>query len=88
MDPAPIAREAENLGFESIWSVEHSCVPSGYTTRYPRSADGKVPPMYAQLAETWVMLAIAAAATKQIKLGTGIVLLGSAQRDRDGACKS
>ncbi|HKM99494.1 MAG TPA: LLM class flavin-dependent oxidoreductase [Candidatus Binataceae bacterium] len=31
--------------------------------------------MYAQLAETWVMLAIAAAATKQIKLGTGILLL-------------
>src|SRR5208337_4105691 len=37
--------------------------------------DGKVPAMYAQLAETWVMLAIAAAATKQIKLGTGILLL-------------
>ena len=74
-DPGAIAHEAENLGFESIWSVEHSCVPSGYTTHYPRSADGKVPAMYAQLAETWVVLALAAAATKQIKLGTGILLL-------------
>ncbi|HKM99493.1 MAG TPA: hypothetical protein VJX23_03175 [Candidatus Binataceae bacterium] len=35
-DPGAIAREAEDLGFESIWSVEHSCVPSGYTTHYPR----------------------------------------------------
>jgi probable F420-dependent oxidoreductase len=74
-DPGAIAREAENLGFESIWSVEHACVPSGYTTHYPRSADGKVPAMYAQLAETWVVLAIAASATKRIKLGTGILLL-------------
>jgi probable F420-dependent oxidoreductase len=74
-DPGAIAREAESLGFESIWSVEHSCVPQGYTTHYPRSADGKVPAMYAQLAETWVVLATAAAATKQIKLGTGILLL-------------
>lgn len=31
--------------------------------------------MYAQLAETWAVLAIAATATKQIKLGTGILLL-------------
>src|SRR5208283_4373759 len=90
-DPGAIAHEAENLGFESIWSVEHSCVPSGYTTHYPRSADGKVPAMYAQLAETWVMLAIAAAATKQIKLGTGILLLAqhnvidTARRSQAGA---
>src|SRR5208283_3640537 len=50
-DPGAIAHEAENLGFEWIWSVEHSCVPSRYTTRYPRSADGKVPAMYAEVAE-------------------------------------
>src|SRR5229473_2438552 len=42
-NPGAIAREVENLGFESFFVAEHMVVPSSYTTHYPRSRDGKVP---------------------------------------------
>jgi len=74
-DPGVIAREAENLGFESFWVAEHLVVPTTYTTYYPRSKDGKVPEFYAHLIDPFVALAIAAHSTSRIKIGTGICLL-------------
>jgi len=74
-DPGAIAREAENLGFESFWVAEHLVVPTSYTTHYPRSRDGKVPEFYAHLIDPFVALAIAAHATSRIRIGTGICLL-------------
>jgi probable F420-dependent oxidoreductase len=74
-NPGDIAREAENLGFESFWVAEHIAVPTHYTTHYPRSADGKVPPFYADLVDPFVALTAAAQTTKKIKLGTAISLL-------------
>jgi probable F420-dependent oxidoreductase len=77
--PGAIAREAENLGFESFLVAQHMVVPSTYTTHYPRSRDGKVPEFYARLIDPFVALAIAAEATSRIKIGTAICLLP--QRD-------
>lgn len=74
-NPGDIAREAENLGFESLWVAEHIAVPTHYTTHYPRSADGKVPPFYADLVDPFVALMAAAQTTKTIRLGTAICLL-------------
>lgn len=74
-DPGAIAREAENLGFESFFVAEHLCLPTSYSTYYPRSKDGKVPEFYARLIDPFVALAIAAHTTSKIKLGTGICLL-------------
>lgn len=74
-NPGEIAREAENLGFESFWVAEHLVIPVSYTTYYPRSADGKVPEFYAHLADPFVALAAAAQTTTRIRLGTGICLL-------------
>ncbi|MBI3758442.1 MAG: LLM class F420-dependent oxidoreductase [Deltaproteobacteria bacterium] len=70
-----IAREAENLGFESFWVAEHLVMPVTYATWYPRGKDGKVPEFYASLIDPFIALATAAAATTTIKLGTGICLL-------------
>ena len=78
-NPGAIAREVENLGFESFFVAEHMVVPSTYTTHYPRSRDGKVPEFYARLIDPFVALAIAADATSRIKIGTAICLLP--QRD-------
>ena len=78
-NPGAIARECENLGFESFFVAEHMAVPSTYTTHYPRSRDGKVPEFYARLIDPFVALSIAAAATSRIKIGTAICLLP--QRD-------
>lgn len=74
-NPGDIAREAENLGFESFWVAEHLVVPTAYATYYPRSADGKVPDFYAHLIDPFVALSVAAHATSRIKLATGICLL-------------
>lgn len=74
-DPGAIAREAENLGFESLWVADHVVIPVNYTTIYPRSADGTVPEFFAHLADPFVVLAAAAAATQTIKLGTAVCLL-------------
>ncbi len=74
-NPGAIAREAENLGFESFWVAEHLVMPVTYSTWYPRGKDGKVPEFYAALIDPFVALATAAAATRTIKIGTGICLL-------------
>lgn len=74
-NPGAIAREAENLGFESFWVAEHMVMPSHYTVHYPRSADGKVPEFYAHLIDPFIALAIAAQSTSHIRIGTAICLL-------------
>jgi len=74
-DPGAIAREAENVGFESFFVAEHLVMPSHYTTYYPRGRDGKVPEFYASLIDPFVALAIAAHSTTRIKIGTAICLL-------------
>ena len=74
-NPGAIAREAENLGFESFWVAEHMVMPTSYSVHYPRSADGKVPEFYAHLIDPFVAMAIASHATTRIRLGTGICLL-------------
>jgi len=74
-NPGEIAREAENLGFESFWVAEHIAIPTHYTTYYPRSADGKVPEFYAHLVDPFIALTAAAQTTKTIRLGTAICLL-------------
>jgi probable F420-dependent oxidoreductase len=74
-NPGSVAREAENLGFESFFVAEHLVVPTTYTTHYPRSRDGKVPDFYGHLIDPFVALSIAAAATTRIKIGTAICLL-------------
>ena len=40
MNPAELARAAEDRGFESIWFPEHAHVPTSRETPYPLAADG------------------------------------------------
>jgi probable F420-dependent oxidoreductase len=71
-----LARFAEDLGFESLWTVEHVVVPAGYQSTYPYSPTGRMPggedsPIPDPL--TW--LAFVAGATTRIRLATGILIL-------------
>lgn len=73
---AHLARTAESVGFESLWTVEHVVVPKGYGSKYPYSRDGKMPgPESSPIPDPFVWLAYAAAVTTRIRLATGIVIL-------------
>ena len=66
----------DEVGFESIWTVEHVVVPVGYESRYPYSPDGRMPgPENSPIPDPILPLAYAAAITKQLRLATGIVIL-------------
>ena len=71
-----LARTAEEVGIESIWTVEHVVVPVGYKSRYPYSESGRMPgPENSPIPDPLLSLAYAAAVTKKIRLGTGILIL-------------
>jgi len=70
-----LARAAEARGIESLWVPEHPIVPVQYETRYPLSADGKLPRPYTELPDAFATLAAAAAVTERLRVGTGICLV-------------
>ena len=74
-----IAREAERLGFESLWFPEHMLIPVHYQSRYKRTADGSVPESFAHLPDPFIAAAMAAQATERLRVATGICILP--QRD-------
>ncbi len=71
-----LARTAEEVGMESLWTVEHVVVPLGYESTYPYSRDGKMPGSEeAPIPDPLIWLTYAAAVTTKIKLATGIIIL-------------
>lgn len=78
MSPAETAAAAEERGFESFWVPEHSHFPVSPITPGP----GQTPwpsREYYHVMDPFVSLAMAAQATRRIRLGTGICLV--VQRD-------
>jgi probable F420-dependent oxidoreductase len=74
-----MAQLAEGLGFESVWTFEHTIVPVDYQSKYPYSADGKmaVTPE-TNFVDPLIALSAIAAQTKTIRLGTGVNILSQA----------
>ena len=71
-----IATAAEDVGIESIWTVEHVIVPEGYQSPYPYSADGKMQgPDDMPIPDSFTWLSYVAAVTSTIKLATGVAIL-------------
>ncbi len=72
-----LATTAEECGFESLWTVEHVVVPSGYTSTYPYDASGKMPGGQEDfdIPDPLIWLSYVAAVTKKIRLATGILIL-------------
>jgi probable F420-dependent oxidoreductase len=79
-----LARELEARGFESLFVCEHTHIPASRRTPFP--AGGELPPRYSHTHDPFVALSFAAAATRNLKLGTGICLLP--QRDPIVTAKS
>jgi probable F420-dependent oxidoreductase len=71
-----LAQMAEKAGFESIWTVDHVVVPSGYRSRYPYDPSGRLPSGEdAPFPDPLIWLAYVARATSTIRLATGILIL-------------
>jgi probable F420-dependent oxidoreductase len=73
IQPAEFAKESEARGFNSVWFSEHTHIP----TKFLNSSDGsrKLPDYYWQTYDPFIATTLAAAATKQIKIGTGVSLV-------------
>lgn len=72
-----IAQAAEAGGFDSIWTVEHVVVPSGYESAYPYDPSGKMAGGAEDfdLPDPLIWLAYVAARTERINLATGILIV-------------
>ena len=74
IDPAFMAKKAEDLGFESIWYAEHAAVPVHSDSPFPATG-GEIPWTYSHFTDPYIALARASGVTTKIKLGTGITLV-------------
>jgi probable F420-dependent oxidoreductase len=68
-----LARAAEERGFESLLVPEHTHIPTSRRSPWPGGPN--LPKEYWHTYDPFVSLAFAAAATKKLKVGTGICLL-------------
>jgi len=78
MSPVPLAREAEERGFHSLYVPEHTHIPTSRRTPAP-TGDAELGDEYRRCLDPYVALAAASAGTSRILLGTGIALV--AQHD-------
>jgi len=71
--PDQLAAEAEQRGFESLWLPEHTHIPVSRRTPYPGGTD--LPKEYWHTHDLFVALTAAAAATKTLRIASGICLV-------------
>lgn len=72
LPPARLGRELEDRGFDSLWFGEHSHIPVSRATPYP--AGGEMPDQYRRMMDPFLSLLLAATATDQLHVGTGVAL--------------
>src|SRR5437763_16825791 len=74
LDPASVARMAEERGFESLFVTEHTHIP---VDRRSPAPDGSVAlaRAYSRTLDPFVALTAMASATTTLRLGTGICLV-------------
>ncbi len=71
-----LAQLAEASGVESVWTFEHVIVPMDYQSKYPYNPSGKMGADPAtNFVDPLIALSAIAAATKTIRLGTGVNIL-------------
>jgi probable F420-dependent oxidoreductase len=71
--PDELARALEERGFESVWLPEHTHIPASRKNPWP--GGGELPRDYWSAYDPFIALMAAGAATRRLKLGTGICLV-------------
>jgi probable F420-dependent oxidoreductase len=74
---ADVARAVEERGLDGLWVPEHTHIPVSRQT--PAPLGGDLPERYQRILDPLACLAMAAAVTSRIRVGTGVLL--PAQRD-------
>ncbi|MEV0379159.1 TIGR03619 family F420-dependent LLM class oxidoreductase [Nonomuraea sp. NPDC050643] len=64
-----VAREAESMGFHSLWAGDRLLTPLRPKDRYP-AGDGRVPEAHRVFLDPFAVLSVAASATTTVRLGT------------------
>jgi probable F420-dependent oxidoreductase len=71
-----LAHLAEENGFESLWTVEHTVIPSGYESEYPYNPSGRMPGGdEVAITDPLISMTWAAAVTTRIRVASGILIL-------------
>jgi probable F420-dependent oxidoreductase len=73
MRPDDLARAVEERGFESLWFPEHTHIPASRRSPWPGGPD--LPQEYWHTHDLFVALAMAAAVTRKLRIGSGICLV-------------
>ncbi|MFZ0658275.1 MAG: LLM class F420-dependent oxidoreductase [Candidatus Binataceae bacterium] len=73
IQPIELAQAAEARNFESLWFPEHTHIPTSRKTPFPGGTE--LPKEYWHTHDPFVALGAAAAATKKLRLGTGVCLV-------------
>ncbi|MDO8630082.1 MAG: LLM class flavin-dependent oxidoreductase, partial [Phycisphaerales bacterium] len=73
IDIAGLARALEERGYDALFVCEHTHIPTSRRTPFP--GGGELPKKYQHTHDPFVALSFAAAATRRLKLGTGISLI-------------
>lgn len=73
IDIVELARALEDRGFASLYVPEHTHIPLSRKTPFP--GGGEIPKRYSHTHDPFVALSFAAAATKKLIVGTGILLV-------------
>src|SRR5687768_7987323 len=73
IDPASLARLAEDAGFESLFFPEHTHIPVSRQTPWPGGEE--LPRRYARTLDLFVALTAAASATRSLRVGSGVCLV-------------
>jgi probable F420-dependent oxidoreductase len=69
---ADVARAVEELGLDGLWIPDHTHIPVSRDSPYPMG--GELPDRYRRNVEALSAVAMAAAATSRIRVGTGVLL--------------
>jgi probable F420-dependent oxidoreductase len=72
-----LAKAVEERGLDGIWFPDHTHIPIARESRYPLG--GELPDRYRKAIDPLAGVAMAAAVTNRIRIGTGVLLV--AQRD-------